>query len=132
MTCDLAAENRSLDVFLGGLQTLWQSNQPRRQKPKPRTGKRTRPDPFELDVERIEQWMRAEPQLNAKTLLERLNGQNPERSASGTCAPQRRLRRNRLQWIELEMAAVAADQAPGMQRTESEKKPVLPGVNQNG
>lgn len=35
---DLATENRSLEVFLGGLQTLWHSSQPRRRKPKPRTG----------------------------------------------------------------------------------------------
>ncbi len=55
---DLAAENRSLEVFLGGLQTLWHSSQPRRRKPKPRTGKRSRPDPFEPDVELIEQWLR--------------------------------------------------------------------------
>ena len=76
---DLAAENRSLEVFLGGLQTLWQTNQPRRRKPRPRTGRRTRPDPFAADVERIEQWLQAEPQLQAKTLLERLIRHNPER-----------------------------------------------------
>jgi hypothetical protein len=74
---DLAAENRSLEVFLGGLQALWQNNQPRRRKPKPRTGKRSRPDPFEPDVERIEQWLQGEPQLRAKTLLERLIDHNP-------------------------------------------------------
>lgn len=30
---DLAAENRSLEVFLGGLQTLWHSSQPNRRMP---------------------------------------------------------------------------------------------------
>lgn len=51
---DLAAENRSLEVFLGGLQAVWHSNQPRRRKLKPRRGKRSRPDPFEPDVALIE------------------------------------------------------------------------------
>jgi hypothetical protein len=44
---DRTQESRSLEVFLGDLQTLWQSSQPRRRKPRMRTGKRTRPDPAE-------------------------------------------------------------------------------------
>ncbi|MBE9172184.1 transposase [Cyanobium sp. LEGE 06143] len=127
---DLAAENRSLEVFLGGLQTLWQSNQPRRRKPKPRSGKRSRPDPFEPDVERIEQWLQTEPQLQAKTLLERLIRHNPERyGASHLRTLQRRLRGYRLQWIENEMAALAVAGPPSLVEGESVEKPVLPGVN---
>ncbi|WP_255106436.1 MULTISPECIES: transposase [unclassified Synechococcus] len=127
---DLAAENRSLEVFLGGLQDLWQNNQPRRRKPKPRIGKRSRPDPFEPDVERIEQWLQAEPQLRAKTLLERLIDHNPERySPRHLRTLQRRLRGYRLQWIENEMAALAVAGPPSLQEGESVQKPVLPGVN---
>ena len=127
---DLAAENRSLEVFLGGLQTLWQTNQPRRRKPKPRTGKRTRPDPFAADVERIEQWLQAEPQLQAKALLERLIRHNPERyGARHLRTLQRRLRGYRLQWIEKEMATLVADRPSGLEDAQSGEKPVLPGVN---
>ncbi|QPN56311.1 hypothetical protein I1E95_14640 [Synechococcus sp. CBW1107] len=130
---DLAAENRSLEVFLGGLQTLWQTNQPRRRKPKPRTGKRTRPDPFAADVERIEQWLQAEPQLQAKTLLERLIRHNPDHyGARHLRTLQRRLRGYRLQWIEKEMATLVADRPSGLEDAQSGEKPVLPGVNWNG
>jgi hypothetical protein len=130
---DLAAENRSLEVFLGGLQTLWQNNQPRRRKSKPRTGKRTRPDPFEPDVERIEQWLQAEPHLSAKTVLARLIELNPQRYGERHLRTlQRRLRGYRLQWIEQEMAAAAAAPSPGMQGSRTGEIPVLPGVNQDG
>jgi len=83
----LAAENRSLEVFLGGLQTLWHSSQPRRRKPKPRTGKRSRPDPFEPDVALIEQCLVAEPMIRAKTLLERLLQYTQNAMGNATYAP---------------------------------------------
>jgi len=69
---DRTQESRSLEVFLGDLQTLWQSSQPRRRKPRTRTGKRTRPDPFEADVALIEGWLQAEPLLGSRELMERL------------------------------------------------------------
>ena len=56
---DRRDESRSLEVFLGDLQTLWQTSQPRRRRPRPRTGKRSRPDPFEPDVGLIEGWLQA-------------------------------------------------------------------------
>jgi len=130
---DLAAENRSLEVFLGGLQTLWHSSQPRRRKPKPRTGKRSRPDPFEPDVELIEQWLQAEPLIRAKTLMERLIAHNPERY--GEChlrTLQRRLRGYRLQQIQQEMEQALAAPYPVEEKEEQSKEPVLPGVNKNG
>ena len=130
---DLAAENRSLEIFLGGLQTLWHSSQPRRRKPKPRTGKRSRPDPFEPDVALIEQWLQAEPLIRAKTLMERLIAHNPERY--GEChlrTLQWRLRGYRLQQIELEMKQALAAPFPEKEREEQSKEPVLPGVNKNG
>jgi hypothetical protein len=130
---DLAAENRSLEVFLGGLQTLWHSSQPRRRKPKPRTGKRSRPDPFEPDVVLIEQWLEAEPLIRAKTLLERLIQHNPERY--GEChlrTMQRRLRGYRLQRIEREMEQMLEDRAEAQEEAEAEETAVLPGVKHGG
>lgn len=130
---DLAAENRSLEVFLGGLQTLWHSSQPKRRKPKPRSGKRTRPDPFEPDVVLIEQWLQAEPLIRAKTLMERLIAHNPERY--GEChlrTLQRRLRGYRLQQIQEEMEQALEAPYPVEESKGQDEKPVLPGVNQNG
>jgi hypothetical protein len=130
---DLAAENRSLEVFLGGLQTLWHSSQPRRRKPKPRTGKRSRPDPFEPDVALIEQWLEAEPLIRAKTLLGRLILHNPERY--GAChlrTLQRRLRGYRLQRIEWEMEQMLEARAEDQEEAVPEETAVLPGVKQSG
>jgi hypothetical protein len=78
-TTDRTGESRSLDVFLGDLQTLWQASQPRRRLAKPRTGKRNRPDPFEPDVGLIGQWLQEEPLLSSRELMERLMAHNPER-----------------------------------------------------
>ncbi len=130
---DLAAENMSLEVFLGGLQTLWHSSQPRRRKPKPRTGKRSRPDPFEPDVELIEEWLQAEPLIRAKTLMERLITHNPKRYGMHHLRTlQRRLRCYRLQQIEQEMEQALAAPYPEEEKEEQDEKPVLPGVNENG
>lgn len=102
---DRTQESRSLEVFLGDLQTLWQSSQPRRRKPRTRTGKRTRPDPFEADLALIEGWLQAEPLLGSRELMERLVAHNPQRySERQMRSLQRRLRSYRLQRIELEMA----------------------------
>jgi hypothetical protein len=117
---DRTQESRSLEVFLGDLQTLWQSSQPRRRKPRTRTGKRTRPDPFEADVASIEGWLQAEPLLGSRELMERLVAHNPQRYSDRQMRSlQRRLRSYRLQRIELEMAETgevqcdANDQEPG-------------------
>ena len=128
---DLAVENRSLEVFLGGLQTLWHSSQPRRRKPKPRIGKRSRPDPFEPDVVMLEQWLEAEPLIRAKTLLERLIQHNPQRY--GEChlrTLQRRLRGYRLQRIEREMEEMLEAQPRAQAEAETEEAAVLPDVNE--
>ena len=117
---DRTQESRSLEVFLGDLQTLWQSSQPRRRKPRTRTGKRPRPDPFEADVALIEGWLQAEPLLGSRELMERLVAHNPQRYSDRQMRSlQRRLRSYRLQRIELEMAETgevqcdANDQEPG-------------------
>ena len=102
---DRTQESRSLEVFLGDLQTLWQSSQPRRRKARTRTGKRTRPDPFEADVALIEGWLQEEPLLGSRELMERLVAHNPQRYSERQMRTlQRRLRSQRLQRIELEMA----------------------------
>lgn len=101
---DRTQESRSLEVFLGDLQTLWHSSQPRRRKPRTRTGKRTRPDPFESDVALIESWLEEEPLLGSRELMERLVAHNPQRYSERQMRTlQRRLRSHRLQRIELEM-----------------------------
>jgi hypothetical protein len=69
---DPDAENRSLESFLSGLQLLWKESQPRPERAKPRTGKRTRIDPFEADAERMRQWLAEEPIVTPKELMERL------------------------------------------------------------
>jgi hypothetical protein len=102
---DRTQESRSLEVFLGDLQTLWHSSQPRRRKPRTRTGKRTRPDPFETDVALIESWLEEEPLLGSRELMERLVAHNPQHYSERQMRTlQRRLRSHRLQRIELEMA----------------------------
>jgi hypothetical protein len=101
---DRTEESQSLEVFLGDLQTLWQSSQPRPRKARSRSGKRTRPDPFEADVALIEDWLRAEPLLGTRELLSRLMALRPEcYGDSQRRTLQRRLRSYRLRRIEEEM-----------------------------
>lgn len=120
-------------MFLGGLQTLWHSSQPRRRKPKPRTGKRSRPDTFEPDVVLIEQWREAEPLIRARTLLERLIQHNPERyGESHLRTLQRRLRGYRLQRIQWEMEQILEPKPEAQEEAEPEEPAVLPGANQSG
>jgi len=102
---DRTQESRALEVFLGDLQTLWHASQPRRRKPRTRSGKRTRPDPFEADVALIEEWLEAEPLLGSRALMERLVAHDPERYSDRQMRTlQRRLRGHRLRRIEAEMA----------------------------
>jgi hypothetical protein len=102
---DRTSESRSLEVFLGDLQTLWNASQPRRRKPRTRTGKRSRPDPFEADVALIEDWLEAEPLLGSRELMARLVSHDPERYSDRQMRTlQRRLRGHRLRRIEAEMA----------------------------
>ena len=102
---DRTSESRSLEVFLGDLQTLWNASQPRRRKPRTRTGKRSRPDPFEADVALIEDWLEAEPLLGSRELMARLVAHDPERYSDRQMRTlQRRLRGHRLRRIEAEMA----------------------------
>ena len=102
---DRTQESRSLEIFLGDLQTLWHASQPRRRKPRTRTGKRTRPDPFEADTALIENWLEAEPLLGSRALMERLQAHDPERHGDRQMRTlQRRLRGHRLRRMEAEMS----------------------------
>jgi hypothetical protein len=105
VVADRTQESRSLKAFLGDLQTLWQSSQPRGRQARTRTGKRTRSDPFEADVALIEGWLEEEPLLGSRELMERLVTHNPQRYSDRQLRTlQRRLRGYRLQRIELELA----------------------------
>lgn len=117
---DRTQESRSLEVFLGDLQTLWRTSQPRRRPPKARTGKRSRPDPFEPDVALIEGWLQAEPLLSSRELMERLVAHNPERYSDRQMRTlQRRLRGYRLQRIELEMTQTGESRNPATDQQEA-------------
>jgi len=125
---DHTKENRSLEVFLGDLQTLWHSSQPRRRQPRTRTGKRTRPDPFAPDLALIEGWLQEEPLLGSRELMERLVAHNPQRYSERQMRTlQRRLRSYRLQRIELEMGET--DGAQGYANEQEAGDPIagIPG-----
>jgi hypothetical protein len=108
---------------------LWHASQPRPRKPRPRTGKRSRPDPFEPDVALIESWLEAEPTLGSRDALDRLITHNPERySHRHLRTLQRRLRSYRLRRIEQELEQVLEPATPVANPDQQEQKPVLPGV----
>ena len=126
---DRTQESRSLEVFLGDLQTLWQSSQPRRRKPTTRNGKRTRPDPFEADVALIEGWLQEEPLLGSRGLMERLVAHDPQRYSERQMRTlQRRLRSYRLRRIELEMAESGEMQGHANAREASDPSAAIPVV----
>jgi hypothetical protein len=83
-----------------------------------------------IDVGDLDRVLQAEPQCNAKTLLEWLIDLNPERYGERHLRTlQRRLPGYRLQWIEQEMAPAAAAPSPGTHWNRTEETPVLPDVN---
>ncbi|MFN7898185.1 MAG: hypothetical protein ACK5N0_00775 [Synechococcaceae cyanobacterium] len=68
-------------------------------------GKRSRPDPFEPDVELIGGWLETEPLLSSKELMQRLVAHKQERYSDRQMRTlQRRLHGQRLRRIEAEMA----------------------------
>ena len=126
---DPQAENRSLESFLSGLQLLWKDSQPRPKRAKPRTGKRTRVDPFEADAERIRKWLAEEPIVTPKELMERLIEQDPERySMRHLRTMQRRVSGYRLAQIERELQETLEPRQGPDQPMERAENPVLPGV----
>jgi hypothetical protein len=126
---DPQAENRSLESFLSGLQLLWKDSQPRPKRAKPRTGKRTRVDPFEADAERIRQWLAEEPIVTPKELMERLIEQDPERyGVRHLRTMQRRVSGYRLAQIERELQETLEPRQGPDQPMERAENPVLPSV----
>lgn len=130
---DADAENRSLESFLSGLQLLWKESQPRPKRAKPRTGKRTRIDPFEADAERIRQWLAEEPIVTPKELMERLIEQDPERyGLRHLRTMQRRVSGYRLAQIDREIQETLEARHGPDQPMEKTENAVLPGVKSIG
>ncbi|MDM7954721.1 MAG: transposase [Cyanobium sp. CZS 25K] len=126
---DPDAENRSLESFLSGLQLLWKDSQPRPKRAKPRTGKRTRIDPFEADAERIRQWLAEEPIVTPKELMQRLIKKDPERYGMRHLRTmQRRVSGYRLAQIERELQETLEPRQGLEQPMGKAESPVLPGV----
>jgi hypothetical protein len=76
-----ARASDDLSAFLDGLATAWQSfdRPPQgRRKAAAKHWWRTRVDPFAYTWSLVEEWLRAEPEVTAKTLMHRLCGQFPD------------------------------------------------------
>jgi hypothetical protein len=113
--------------FLQGLQALWRQSRPLQKKPKPRQGRRSRVDPFEVHAVLIPQWLEAEPDVGSQELLERLIALDPERyGPQHKRTLQRRIRDWRVARVQqcLERAADRPETKPWTEEG------VLPGVNQ--
>jgi hypothetical protein len=120
-------EKRELECFLQGLQALWRQSRPLQKKPKPRQGRRSRVDPFEVHAALIPQWLEAEPDVGSQELLERLIALAPERyGPQHKRTLQRRIRDWRVARVQqcLERAADRPETKPWTEEG------VLPGVNQ--
>ena len=120
-------EKRELECFLQGLQALWRQSRPLQKKPKPRQGRRSRVDPFEVHAALIPQWLEAEPDVGSQELLERLIALAPERyGPQHKRTLQRRIRDWRVARVQQALER-AADRPETKAWTE---EGVLPGVNQ--
>ena len=89
------APEPELNKFVAGLSTAWKAGEVRPTHRKPKTGPcswRTRADPFEQTWPLIVQWLHAEPDANAKELLERLQQIDPAIPANQLRTLQRRVR----------------------------------------
>ena len=76
------SQQESLDQFLSQLPTLWERGEARpTHAPRTRGARhwRTRPDPFEGVWQDILGWLEAEPDITARTILDRLCSHRPER-----------------------------------------------------
>ena len=80
------AQQESLDQFLSQLPTLWQQGENRpTHAPRTRGPRhwRTRPDPFEGVWQDILGWLETEPDITARTILDRLCSHHPEQFGDG-------------------------------------------------
>ena len=80
------AQQESLDQFLSQLPTLWQQGENRpTHAPRNRGPRhwRTRPDPFEGVWQDILGWLETEPDITARTILDRLCSHHPEQFGDG-------------------------------------------------
>lgn len=85
----------SLDAFLSGLRTAWQTGEVRpiaQRKPQPKRGRR-RPDPLLPVTAQLHAWFLEEPWRSGRELLQRLQGEHPGRYPDGLLRTlQRRLK----------------------------------------
>ena len=80
------AQQESLEQFLSQLPTLWQQGENRpTHAPRTRGSRhwRTRPDPFEGVWQDILGWLETEPDITARTILDRLCSHHPEEFGEG-------------------------------------------------
>ena len=80
------AQQESLEQFLSQLPTLWQQGENRpTHAPRTRGSRhwRTRPDPFEGVWQDILGWLETEPDITARTILDRLCSDHPEEFGDG-------------------------------------------------
>ena len=80
------AQQESLEQFLSQLPTLWQQGENRpTHAPRTRGSRhwRTRPDPFEGVWQEILGWLETEPDITARTILDRLCSHHPEEFGDG-------------------------------------------------
>ena len=80
------AQQESLEQFLSQLPTLWQQGENRpTHAPRTRGSRhwRTRPDPFEGVWQDILGWLETEPDITARTILDRLCSHHPEEFGDG-------------------------------------------------
>ena len=80
------AQQESLEQFLSQLPTLWQQGENRpTHAPRTRGPRhwRTRPDPFEGAWQDILGWLEAEPDITARTILDRLCSHHPKQFGDG-------------------------------------------------
>ena len=100
-----ARASQDLAAFLDGLATAWQNdNRPPqgRRKAAIKHCWRTRVDPFAHSWPQVENWLRAEPDVTAKALMQRLREQLPDVYPTGA-----QLRTLHMQPIEAEAATCA-------------------------
>lgn len=95
MTQDVVTDQAALEAFLTGLRTAWRDGEVRptaRPKPK-RPRERRRPDPIAAVTQDLKVWFDAEPWVTARSLLERLQRDHPNRYPDGLIRTvQRRLK----------------------------------------
>ena len=123
-----ARASDDLRAFLDGLGSAWQSvDRPPQGRRKAATKHwwRTRIDPFAHTWPLVEEWLRAEPDITAKVLMQRLREQFPDVYPTGA---QLRMLQRRVQLWRNEQVKRLIFQSTGAQLTGSETAPISQNV----